>query len=35
MDEMSSLFERFLRSYETNEVIFEEGNEGDEMFIIY
>jgi CRP/FNR family cyclic AMP-dependent transcriptional regulator len=35
MDEMSSLFERFLRSYETNEVIFEEGNEGDEMFIIH
>lgn len=35
MDEMSSLFERFLRSCETDEVIFEEGNEGDEMFIIH
>jgi CRP/FNR family cyclic AMP-dependent transcriptional regulator len=35
MDEVSSLFERFLRSYQRNEVIFEEGNQGDEMFIIH
>ena len=35
MDEISSLFERFLRSYQRNEVIFEEGNQGDEMFIIH
>lgn len=27
MDEVSSLFERFLRSYQRNEVIFEEGNQ--------
>lgn len=35
MAEISPLFERFLRSYQRNEVIFEEGNEGNDMFIIH
>ena len=35
MEETSSLFQRFLRSYRINEVIFEEGNQGNEMFIIH
>jgi CRP/FNR family cyclic AMP-dependent transcriptional regulator len=35
MDRVNPLFERFLRSYQRNEVIFEEGNQGDEMFIIH
>lgn len=35
MEEMSSLFQRFLRSYQKDEVIFEEGNQGEEMFIIH
>lgn len=35
MDEISSLFQRFLRSYQRNEIVFEEGNQGSEMFIIH
>ena len=35
MDQISSLFQRFLRSYERNEVIFEEGKQGNEMFTIH
>jgi len=35
MSEMSSLFERFLRSYKKGDVIFEDGSEGDEMFIVH
>ena len=34
MEEISSLFQRFLRKYQRNEVIFEEGTKGEEMFII-
>ena len=32
---MSSLFQRFLRSYRRNEVVFKEGDLGSEMFIIH
>ena len=35
MNEMSSLFQRFLRSYRRNEVVFKEGDLGSEMFIIH
>ena len=35
MEEMSTLFQRFLRTYHKNEVVFEEGAEGNEMFIVH
>jgi len=34
-EEMSSLFQKFLKGYRNNQVIFNEGDYGDEMFIIY
>jgi len=35
MEETSSLFQRFLRTYKKNEVIFEQDTEGKEMFIVH
>ena len=35
MEEGSPLFQRFLRVYSRDEVVFEEGEQGEEMFIIY
>ena len=35
MEETSSLFQRFLRTYQKNEVVFDEGAEGNEMFIVH
>ena len=35
MEEAGPLFQRFLRNYHKNEVIFEEEDQGDEMFIIH
>ncbi|MFC2019803.1 cyclic nucleotide-binding domain-containing protein [Chloroflexota bacterium] len=35
MSEVSSLYERFLRTFKKGDLIFEEGGEGDEMFIVH
>ena len=35
MDQISSLFQRFLQSYQRKDVIFEGGKQGNEMFTIY
>src|SRR4030042_6185247 len=35
MEESGSLFQRFLRPYEKGEVVFEEGSQGSEMFIVH
>ena len=35
MEELSSLFEKFLRTCQKDEVIFEDGAQGTEMFIVH
>lgn len=35
MEEATSLFQRFLRPYRKGEVVFDEGTQGTEMFIIH
>jgi len=35
MEETSPLFQKFLRTYKKNEVVFEQGAEGKEMFIVH
>jgi len=35
VEEISPLFQKFLRTYQKNEAIFEEGDEGHEMFLVH